>query len=155
MSHLWEVKTLKYVDTTVTTVGRMMNLQIRHYLIFLLVLLQFVAPLIHAHKNSVTNFGTSIHLPEFEYVNTLLKHAPEFIAPTSNSEEIIAISTGIKNKIKPLLQTENGIFLLFLSVFLMAKKQPELRCFSSQTEPIPNRYFFNTASPRAPPFFPF
>lgn len=129
-----------------------MILSPRLYLISLLVLLQFAAPLIHAHKNSGINASTSVHLPEFEQVNTSFKHAPEFVAPNNHNEAIIAVSTGIKSEQQHLLQAENTIFVLWLSLFLLAKVQCPLRYFPLQTEPIANTRFFNLASPRAPPF---
>lgn len=130
-----------------------MILRIRPFLILLLVLLQFAAPLLHAHKNNIVNFGASIHLPEFEQVNKLLKHSPELIAPTNHDEEIVAISMGMKNDISVFSQDDTSIFILLLSLFLMAKVQRKQPCFAFQTELIPNSYFFNLASPRAPPIF--
>jgi hypothetical protein len=132
-----------------------MILRIRLFLIFTLMLLQFAAPLLHAHKNSAANFGISIHLPEFEQVNTLLKHAPELAAPTNHDGEIIAVSAGIKNETLQLLQTENTLFVLLVSVFLLANIKRSSLCYSSKTEPIPDGHFFNSALPRAPPFFTF
>lgn len=125
---------------------------IRLCLIFLLMLLQFAAPLLHAHKNSVANFGASIHLPEFEQVNMLLKHAPEFTVPTNHNEDIVAISTGIKNEIFKFLQIANTVFILLISLFLMAKVIRKPCYVSLQTEPILITYFLNLISPRAPPF---
>jgi hypothetical protein len=131
-----------------------MILQIRVVLIFLLVLLQFAAPLIHAHKNSASNFGTSIHLPEFEQVDTLLKSVvSEFTAPTNHDEDIVAISTGIKNETLQFLQTDNTIFVLLLCFIFMAKRQRSPRCFLLKTEPISPPHFLNLAIPRAPPVF--
>lgn len=132
-----------------------MTVFVRYFLVTLLVLLQFAAPLIHAHKNSVAHFSASIHLPEFEQVNATFKHAPEFVAPTNHDEGVIAISTGIKNEPQQLLQTENTLFVLLLSVFLLAKVKRQASDFPLQTEPIPDTHFFNLASPRAPPFFTF
>jgi hypothetical protein len=62
-----------------------MILRIRPFLMLLLVLLQFAAPLIHAHTNNVAHFGASVHLPEFEQVNASPKHAPGFLAPSSQN----------------------------------------------------------------------
>lgn len=126
---------------------------IRLCLIFLLMLLQFAAPLLHAHKNSVANFGTSIHLPEFERANTLLKHAPEFTASTNHDEGIVAISTGMKNETLSFFQIENAVFILLISVLFIAKVTQKQSYFLFQTEPISTAYFLNLISPRAPPFF--
>lgn len=129
-----------------------MILRIRPYLLFLLILLQFAAPLLHAHKNSVATFGMSVHLPEFEQVNHLAKHAPEFIAPTNHDESIVAISTGMKNETLSFFQIENAIFILLISVLFITKVMQKQCYFLFQTEPIPTAYFLNLVSPRAPPF---
>ena len=130
-----------------------MILQIRPFLILLLVLLQFAAPLIHAHTNSVAHFSASVHLPEFEQVNASPKHAPEFLAPSVQNDNMIAMSSGLKNEIAQFSQTENTIFVLLIGVIFLAKIQRQPRGFSAKTEPIPHSYFFNLAAPRAPPFF--
>jgi hypothetical protein len=132
-----------------------MILLTRLYLIVLLMLLQLVAPLIHAHTNSVAHFSASVHLPEFEQVNASPKHAPEFLASNVQNDDMIAMSSGIKNKAAPLLQSENTIFVLLISVFFMVKNQRQPRGFLAKTEPIPHPYFFNLSAPRAPPFFTF
>ncbi len=132
-----------------------MILQIRPFLILLLVLLQFAAPLIHAHTNSVAHFGASVHLPEFEQVNASPKHAPEFIASNFQNDNMVSMSSGIKNKIAQFSHTENTLFVLLLSFIFLVKVQRQPRCFSLKTEPIPPTYFFNLAAPRAPPFFTF
>ncbi len=132
-----------------------MILRIRPVLIFLLVLLQFAAPLIHAHTNSVTHFGASVHLPEFEQVNASPKHPPEFLAPSNQNDKMVAMSSGIKNKAAQLLQTENTVFVLLFCLIFMTKVQRQPRCFSFKTEPILHPYFFNLIAPRAPPFFTF
>jgi len=131
-----------------------MILRIRAILIFLLVLLQFAAPLIHAHKNSVANFGTSIHLPEFEQVDALfIKHPPAFTAPTNHDEGIVGISAGIKSKTVSFFQNENTVFVLLLCFIFMAKRQYSSRCFLLKTDPISPPHFLNLAIPRAPPVF--
>jgi hypothetical protein len=132
-----------------------MILRIRLFLIFLLVLLQFAAPLIHAHTKSVVHFGASVHLPEFEQVNNALskKRTPEFIAPTSHDEGLVTLSSGINSESPQFSQTENTVFVLLFNLIFMAKTQRSPRCFSFKTEPIPHPYFFNLAAPRAPPFF--
>jgi hypothetical protein len=130
-----------------------MILQIRAILVFLLMLLQFAAPLIHAHTNNVTHFGVSVHLPEFEEVNALPKHAPEFVAFSSQNDDIFMMSSGIKNEIAQFFQTENTIFVLLLSLFFIARKSKYLCCFLFKTEPISRPFFLNFTASRAPPFF--
>jgi len=125
----------------------------RLYLISVLVLLQFAAPLIHAHTNSVAHLGASVHLPEFEQVNAL-QHAPEFLAPTSQNDNMVVMSAGMKNETEKWQLNANLNFIaLLVNVFFIAKPQLLIRCFALQTEPILHTYFFNLSAPRAPPFF--
>ncbi len=130
-----------------------MILRIRPFLMLLLVLLQFAAPLIHAHTNSVAHFSASIHLPEFEQVNAASKHAPEFLAPSSQNDNMVAMSSGIKNETTQFSQTENTVFMLLFDLIFMAKKPRQLCYFSFKTEPIPRPLSLNFNAPRAPPFF--
>lgn len=134
---------------------RGMILRIRPYLMIFLVLLQFAAPLIHAHAKSVTQFSASIHLPEFEQINVSPKHAPEFRPQTHHNEGLITLSSGIQNEITSFFQIENTVFILLLSLIFIAKKQHQPLCFSRQTEPILRPFFLNFTAPRAPPFFTF
>jgi hypothetical protein len=118
-------------------------------------LLQFAAPLIHAHTNSVTNFGASVHLPEFEQINASSKHDPQFLAQTHHDEGLITLSSGIQNKTAQFFHTENTVFVLLFSLIFMAKVQRHTHCLSFQTEPICRPFFLNFNTPRAPPFFTF
>ncbi|MDD5229683.1 MAG: hypothetical protein PHN45_11910 [Methylococcales bacterium] len=132
-----------------------MILLTRLYLIFLLMLLQFAAPLIHAHTKSVVHFGASVHLPEFEQVNNALskKHSPGFFAPTNHDEGLVTLSSGINSESSQLSQTENTIFILLVSLIFMVKTQRQTHCFSLETEPICRPFFLNFNAPRAPPYF--
>lgn len=132
-----------------------MILLTRLYLIILLVLLQFAAPLIHAHAKSVAHFGASVHLPEFEQINISPKHAAEFLAQTHHAEGLITLSCGIQNELTPFIQTENTVFILLLSLVFVTKRQCQPFCVSRQTEPILRPFFLNFTAPRAPPFFTF
>lgn len=128
---------------------------IRLFLISLFIMLQFAAPLIHAHKNNGdVRLGSSIHLPEFEQVNAPFKHASEFTASTNNDEGIVAVSTGIQNEISPFEYTENNMIMLLLGLCFLAKKRGA-SCYFSHTEPIRKLYFLTSFSSRAPPFFTF
>ena len=104
-------------------------------------------------KNSGANLGVSIHLPEFEQVNTLLKHTPEFTSQTHHDGEIVAVSIGIKNDPFQTLHTDNTVFILLISLFLIVAMTRKPCGFLLQTEPIPNSHFFNLIFPRAPPSF--
>ncbi len=128
---------------------------IRFYFVVLLVLLQLVAPLIHAHKNGNLNSGSSFHLPEFEQVNVLLDDGSNMIAPSFHEGEMVTISAGVKENQRPFVFQKNlqhFITFSFLFFFVLYQKIP--RQFFTQTERIRRVRFLNPASfPRAPPFF--
>lgn len=130
-----------------------MILVIRLYLICVLMLLQLVAPLIHAHTDSVAHLGSSLHLPEFEQIN-VLQHAPEFVALTNHDDNMVVISAGIKNETKKWqLNDDLNFVILLIGVLFIIELQLLIRCFALQTEPILHTHFLNFSVPRAPPFF--
>jgi hypothetical protein len=127
---------------------------IRFCLVVFLVLLQLVAPLIHAHKNDNFSTGSSFHLPEFEQVNALLGDNSAMIAPSFHEGEMVTVSAGVKENQRRFLSDGDlytAIVLSFLLIFTLFKKIQ--LPFSVQTEPIKQLRFFNLAFPRAPPFF--
>jgi hypothetical protein len=128
---------------------------IRFCFMILLVLLQLVAPLIHAHKNDKFSVGSSFHLPEFEQVNALLeKNTSAMVALTFHEGEMVTVSSGVKENQRRFSSDDNlPIFIAFAFVLLFAALQEMLRPFIVQTEPIKRRRYFNLASPRAPPVF--
>lgn len=127
---------------------------IRFCFVVLLVLLQLVAPLIHAHKNDKFSVGSSFHLPEFEQVNALLEHTSAMISPSFHEGEMVTVSAGVKENQRRFSSDDNlPIFIAFAFVLLFAALQEMLRPFVVQTEPIKRRRYLNLASPRAPPVF--
>ncbi len=132
-----------------------MILLIRLPIIFLLTLLQFAAPLIHAHAFHSGSFESSIHLPEFEQfesIKSLHQHTPAITSTLLQSNHMVVMSVGIKNELtKSLLITENSLFGTFLFIFLMGIYQRSvIQCFFDQTEPI-TALPFAIFAPRAPP----
>lgn len=128
--------------------------RIRFCSVIFLVLLQLVAPLIHAHKNENFSVGTSFHLPEFEQVNALLDNHSSMIAPSFHEGEMVTVSSGVKENQRRFLSDDTlHIFIIFTFVLLFAALQEMLRPFIVQTEPIKRRRYFNFASTRAPPIF--
>jgi hypothetical protein len=126
---------------------------IRSSLIFLLVLLQLAAPLIHAHTNAARQFGTLFHLPEFEQINTLAQEGSSLVMPTFQEGEMVTVSAGIKHGQKRLLLNNDFNAFVVLSLFIVAVLQETIYCFFIKTEPIKTFYSFNLAAPRAPPYF--
>jgi hypothetical protein len=127
---------------------------IRFCFVTLLVMLQLVAPLIHAHKNENFSVASSFHLPEFEQVNALLDSHSTMITPSFHEGEMVTVSAGVKENQRRFSSDDTlHIFIALAFVLLFAALQEMLRPFVSQTEPIKRRRYFNFASPRAPPVF--
>ena len=132
-----------------------MSSLIRFSFVVFLVMLQLVAPLIHAHKNEKGEVASSFHLPEFEQVNALLeKNSNLMIAPSFHEGEIVTISSGVKeNQRRFSSEDEFHIFTLFSFLLFFVTYQTAYRTFFIEVEPLQKLRFFNLTSPRAPPFF--
>jgi hypothetical protein len=126
---------------------------IRLGFVVFLVLLQLVAPLIHAHKNENFSVASSFHLPEFEQVNALLDNHSTMIAPSFHEGEMVTVSAGVKENQRRFLSDDTlHVFIALTFVLLFAALQKMLHSFV-QTEPIKRWRHFNLAAPRAPPVF--
>lgn len=129
-------------------------LTLRRYLLVLLGLLQFVAPLVHAHSgNDFSRFG--LHLPNLEiYAAVKSEQIPTLQAADYLSgldDTIVSISTGIQNQqtnaddLSPLLYFLPSSFAVSLAL---------IRCeinFSPQPEQRLKPPVYSPQSPRAPP----
>lgn len=120
----------------------------RYGLSIFLVLLQFAAPLIHAHQNG-SNFDGVFHLPEFEQINVLLDKNAN---PPQNMA-IVTIDAAIKNK-PQILKTE-PLNSFVLTLFFITLTRNSLRQIFNQIAPQTNFRFFHFCAPRAPPVFLF
>lgn len=126
-----------------------MNFSVRGLSIFLM-LLQLLAPLIHAHKNE-TNFTALFHLPEFEQINALPENnSAVFVSATSN-DQVVTISAGMKNNKRRFLFDDAIDFFLTLSFIIF---NAAFVCFIAF---LVGRIYvktrgFNLSLPRAPPF---
>lgn len=127
---------------------------VRFCFVVLLVMLQLIAPLIHAHKNDNFTIGASFHLPEFEQVNALLDDGSNMTAPSFREGEMVTVSNGIKDTQRRFLSIDKDDAKLFIGFCLLIVFifQQTAQRFSIQIAPIKRCRFFNTASPRAPPF---
>jgi hypothetical protein len=126
-------------------------LLIRPYLVILLVFLQLAAPLIHAHTNAAGESGKSLHLPEFEQINSLLQEGASLITPPFQDGEMVTVSAGIKQEQRRLLLNNNFNAFVALSLFIIAVLQNIPYCFFIKAEPIKTFDFFNLIAPCAPP----
>jgi len=129
-----------------------MILLIRLSIILLLTLLQFAAPLIHAHTFHSNYFESSIHLPEFEQVDSLRQKSPTIQNAIIESNNMVVISAGIKNERHNLqFLTENSMLGLLFLILIVTSRRTVIRCFFSQTEPISSKLLLTIFAPRAPP----
>ncbi len=127
----------------------------RFFFVILLVLLQLATPLIHAHKKNDYNTVSSLHLPEFEQINTLFQRDKTImVAPSFAEGEIFTVSSGIKQTQPRFFSETDNYYLItlsFLVVFIVVHKK--LNCFTNKTEPIKTFRFLYQISPRAPPYW--
>ena len=129
-----------------------MILLIRLLIILLLTLLQCAAPLIHAHTFHNGYFESSIHLPEFEQVDSLRQPSPTFSNAMLQNDAMVVMSIGIKNERNQLqFTTENSMLYFLLLVVIVINRRVLMRCVLRQTEPITSTLFLTIFSPRAPP----
>ena len=130
-----------------------MILLIRLPIILLLTLLQFAAPLIHAHTFQRNSFDSSIHLPEFEQVDSLRQPSPSISNAILQSSNMVVMSIGIKNDLNNhQYTTENSLFALFFMLIIL-NRRILIRCFFNQTVPIASKRLLTIFAPRAPPSF--
>lgn len=126
-----------------------MNLSVRGLSVVLMVL-QLLAPLIHAHKNE-TNLTTSFHLPEFEQINSLSKNDLAVFVSATTNDQVVTVSAGMKNN-KRRFSLDNAIdFFLTLSFIILNITLACLVAVFSCLGLIRTRGF-NLALPRAPPY---
>jgi hypothetical protein len=131
-----------------------MILTLRRYLLVLLGLLQFVAPLVHAHSgNDFAQFG--LHLPNFEVYSVAHHQIPpvfqstDYLASLDNA--IVSISTGIQN---PQNDVDELSPLLYFPPHPIAVTPTLVSCeinFSPQAILSFKTIRHTPQSPRAPP----
>jgi hypothetical protein len=126
----------------------------RSFVVSFLVLLQLVAPLIHAHKNDKFESSKTaifhLHLPDLEQINTVLENGAMMTTISIHEGEVVTVSTGKqeerKRQLLDDLKTIVIISLLFTTLF-----KPVIHKIIVRRKPLHPSRFFNLASPRAPP----
>jgi hypothetical protein len=131
---------------------------LRKFLVIFLLVLQFFAPLVHAHVGEkISVFSnqtvTAIHLPGLEFYDTD-HHRLAFEAIRNSSHYdgvIIGVDAGIKDVSDSNVATDESYFMPQQTIAF--KTTPALfdSNFSPQTEQFICRLLFHTISPRAPP----
>ncbi|CAG7856564.1 hypothetical protein MCAMS1_01092 [biofilm metagenome] len=126
-------------------------------LIILLAMLQFVAPLVHAHTGN-HNFSQGFHLPGLEsYLS--LHHALENQLVNSNNVDrdneglLIVVDTGIKNPNDVVAKNDDHYSYTLITVnSLINSNLFDNDCnFSPHNQIVAVRTHFSPLSPRAPP----
>ena len=127
----------------------------RKFLVIFLTMLQFIAPLIHAHA-SENNLKQGLHVPGlesygFEY-NVLDTQMKTLQYNVSVDGMIIAVDTGIKQN-QTNLQTDSGsyYYLHQKTVVLNTVASRFDANFSPQPQQLVYRLFIPSPPPRAPP----
>ncbi len=114
-------------------------------------LLQLAVPLIHAHKNE--NFGGSFHLPEFEQISLFFEKSAMFFVPTTQGDQIVTVSAGMKNNKRRVLLDNDFRILIMSPLVIFSGFQRPIIHFFVEIERINLFRFLNlNAPPRAPPF---
>jgi len=134
-----------------------MFLILRKSLVTFLLVLQFFAPLVHAHVNEQNHAYsnknlTVVHLPGFEIYEADQRQLElQAIATPLNLQDIvIGVDTGIKN-VASDIDTDNSYFLLQQALSFNATYSPFDSNFSPHNEQFVSGLFITAHSPRAPP----
>jgi len=134
-----------------------MFLILRKSLVTFLLVLQFFAPLVHAHVNeqdhAYSNKNlTVIHLPGFEIYEADQRQLElqAIASPLSLQDIVIGVDTGIKN-VTGDIDTDNSYFLLQQALRFNATYSPFDSNFSPHNEQFVSYLFCTAHSPRAPP----
>jgi hypothetical protein len=126
---------------------------IRKPFIFMLVMLQFFAPLVHAHTGG-NNYPKGLHIPGLEsYQSNQNDTVFQNVNAAWDSEGLlVVVDTGIKNPNGiPVVDEQTGFALLPSVQFAFAVFPKAKNNFSPQSQPLRYRGDFSPHSPRAPP----
>jgi hypothetical protein len=131
-----------------------MMLTARKFVLIFLGLLQFVAPLVHAHsKQALPQFG--LHVPHLEIYSLDKFDSPALQASDyllGAQEVIVSISNGLKPTVSADFHPLSYYFPPTPFVFAICVAATLLN-FSPPRRLQAKKFVFSLASPRAPPFF--
>lgn len=119
-------------------------------------MLQFIAPLVHAHAGDHTSSHQGLHVPGLEHYsavpNTLIAQMETLQYTVSAESMIIGIETGLKqNQADPQTNSDNSYYLHQQTVVLATPASRLDVNFSPQPKPPVYRLFTSSLPPRAPP----
>jgi hypothetical protein len=122
-------------------------------LVVMLAMLQFFAPLVHAHTGD-KSFNQGLHIPGLESFHTLHDAAVVQNVNVDQSSEglLVVVDSGIKNPHEMFVENTDTDFILLPSGHLPVIALPESdQNFSPQTQPVNSRKLLPAHTPRAPP----
>ncbi len=125
----------------------------RKSLVFILVMLQLFAPLVHAHSGS-KDFNQGLHIPGLEsYYNSHDAAVAQKVNLDQDTEGLlVVVDTGIKNPHDTIAETEKIEFGLLPSSQIKVSSLPFSDSnFSPQAQSFVFRKYLSTSRSRAPP----
>ncbi len=130
-----------------------MILGLQKILLSLLVLLQFIAPLVHAHTDHDPAFTTKANFLEIDtllvgHKNHVLQSFYHFV---DNHHAIININTGIQDK--KISMNNHHLFTYLIGFLIINQVNSVLKInFPPQSDIPKTSLIFKPQSPRAPPY---
>jgi hypothetical protein len=128
---------------------------LRKFLVIFLTILQFIAPLVHAHASD-HNSMQGLHVPGLEHYgaehNTLISQMKTLQYNVSADGVIVAVDMGIKQNKKYLQTDSDNNYYLHHQTFAFNTAVSRFDThFSHQSQQLVYRLLIPSPSPRAPP----
>ena len=128
---------------------------LRKFLIVFLTMLQFIAPLVHAHGSEQGSMQ-GLHVPGLEHYgaehNTLVDQLTTLYYNVSVEGMIVGVNLGLKpNKTEPQADSDNSYYLHQQTISFNSLAYAFNTHFSWQPEPLDYRLFIPSPPSRAPP----
>lgn len=122
----------------------------RQFLVVLLVLLQFAAPLVHAHVDE-TSLGHGLHLHEFEGLHFKADAVVMASLTVHDAAQSVIVEVGSAIKIQQPAQDAMDFALLYEPGFWPTQRIVERVNFSPHPQPSVSEPFLSQNLSRAPP----
>jgi hypothetical protein len=128
---------------------------LRKFLVIFLTMLQFIAPLVHAHTSEHSS-KQGLHVPGLEHYgaehNTLIAQMKTLPYNVCVDGMIVAVDTGLKhNRMNPRTDSDNNYYLHQQTIAFNASVSRFDTTVSPQPQPFVYPLFISSHSPRAPP----
>lgn len=128
---------------------------LRKFLVIFLTMLQFIAPLVHAHASDYRS-QPGLHVPGLEYYgaehNTLINQMKTLPYNVSVDVMIVAVDIGLtQNQTNPQTDSDNSYYLHQHTVAFNTAVSRFDTHFSPQPQQLVYRFFIPSPPPRAPP----